>query len=242
MQVFVLSLADAVARRAPLIAQLQEYGINYTLWPAVDGRNGLSAADEARIDRIKAHEFLGRPMSDAEFGCALSHHDMYQDVVTQAYEHAVILEDDAILQTNFAAMITDFQLKNYDLLLLDHWRAHVDRWRNKHIGAGAVAHRALNAPLLTTGYIISQIGAQKMIAQSAPIAATADWPCDITAMRTYAADPRLVDHPDFLAGTSSIREERSVHQDQKTKPSRKPQGTRPTASRRSAISCSAQNS
>ena len=70
----------------------------------------------------------------------LSLHDALP--ISQAYEHAVILEDDAILQTNFAAMITDFQLKNYDLLLLDHWRAHVDRWRNKHIGAGAVAHRA----------------------------------------------------------------------------------------------------
>ncbi len=222
--VFVISLQDATERRAPLVESLTAMGIAHEVFWAVDGRSGLSPDHEARIDRDAATKTMGRPMSDAEFGCALSHQDIYHAVIARDLDHALILEDDAILMPGFDVLVNNFQLDDYDLLLLDHWRARVHRRGRKDAGGRKFAYRAATTPYLTTGYVISNAGAQEMVAQSTPLASTADWPCDILRMQTYAIHPRLVDHPDRESGTSDIRTERKIYQ--ATRPKKKKETAR----------------
>lgn len=53
--VFILTLEDAVARRARLIAEFEVRGIPYEIWHAIDGRMGLPPEYEAMIDRAKLY-------------------------------------------------------------------------------------------------------------------------------------------------------------------------------------------
>lgn len=206
--VIILSLEDATERRAPLIKAFQAHGVPYEIWHAIDGREGLPPEYESLIDRPAARLNLGRDMRNAEFACALSHHFIYRDILKRGLEMAVILEDDAIVDDRFFRFLNTVQTAACDLLLLDHMRALVRRTDKMKLDESAMAYRCMSTPWLTTGYIITHDGAQKLVDQSLPITAPADWPTDIIAMRTYALAPRLVDHPDMKSAGSDIRPDR----------------------------------
>ena len=125
--VIILSLEDAVERRAPLITGLETHDIPYEIWRAIDGRNGLPPEYETMIDRDAAREYLKRDMGNAEFACALSHHFIYLAVLERDLDMAVILEDDAIVDERFFRFLKTVQTPDCDLLLLDHMRALVRR-------------------------------------------------------------------------------------------------------------------
>lgn len=204
----ILTLEDAVERRAPLLNILESHGVPYELWYAVDGRRGLPKKYEAMIDRAAAYQKLHREMGNAEFACALSHHFMYREILDRGLAAAVILEDDAIVDEQFFDFLKTVHTCSYDLLLLDHGNARVSRFDRLKLGGATMAYRSQASTWHTTGYVITRAGAQKMVDQSLPIISPADWPTDISKMRTYAAHPRLVDHPDQWTGASDIRQDR----------------------------------
>ena len=206
--VIILSLEDAVARRAPLINAFQAHGVPYEIWHAIDGRKGLPPEHESLIDRPAARHNLGRDMGNAEFACALSHHFIYRDILKRGLEMAVILEDDAIVDGEFFTFLNMVQKPACDLLLLHHHNALVRRTGRLRLENGNVAYRCISTPTMANGYIITQEGAQKLANRSLPIAAPADWPIDIAKMLTYAVEPRLVDHPPMESAPSDIRHER----------------------------------
>ncbi|MGJ8587448.1 MAG: glycosyltransferase family 25 protein [Yoonia sp.] len=206
--VIILSLKDAAHRRAPLIEAFQSRAVSYEIWPAIDGRKGLSPEYESLIDRPAARQNLGREMGNAEFACALSHHFIYREILERGLKMAVILEDDAIVDEKFFGFLQTVQTPDCDLLLLDHMRALVRRTDKIKFGGASVAYRCISMPWLTTGYIITQAGARNLIKQSLPISAPADWPVDITEMKTYALSPRVVDHADIYTAASDISQDR----------------------------------
>jgi glycosyl transferase family 25 len=206
--VIILSLEDAVERSAPLLKDFESHGVPYEIWHAIDGRKRLPSEYENLIDRPAARRNLGRDMGNAEFACALSHHFIYRDILKRGLEMAVILEDDAIVDDRFFSFLNMTQTPACDLLLLDHMRALVRRTDRLKFADGGMAYRCISTPWLTTGYIVTHDGAEKLVNQSLPITLPADWPTDITAMQTYALAPRLVDHPDMTSAGSSIRQDR----------------------------------
>lgn len=103
--VFVISLADAIERRAPLLDQLRGFNLSFTVVEAVDGRRGLSAGDLARVDRSGAERRVGRPVSDRELACALSHQAVYRRILDEHSPGGIVLEDDAILTPLFPAFL-----------------------------------------------------------------------------------------------------------------------------------------
>jgi glycosyl transferase family 25 len=207
--VIILSLKDADERRAALIDALNDHGVSYEIWDAIDGRGGLAPQYEAMVDRPAARKHLCREMGNAEFACALSHHFIYRAVLERGLDMAVVLEDDAIVDQRFFNFLDAVQPPACDLLLLDHMRTLVHRRGKLMFECGTSAYRCKSIPWLTTGYLVTRTGAQKLVNQSLPISAPADWPIDITQMTTYAMSPRIVDHPDMHTGASDIRQDRS---------------------------------
>lgn len=205
---FIISLEDAVERRAPLLKELDTRNIPYEIWNAVDGRSELAPEHEALIDRAATHKNLGRPMSNAEYGCALSHHLVYKAILERGLHLAVILEDDAIVGDEFFDAINNIGRPHFDLLLLDHEWAVVSRTDRMKFGNNILAYRCKSQPDRTTGYCVTRSGAFKLVKWSTPIAALADWPVDITQMQAYAVSPRLVDHPDPAIAASYIEHDR----------------------------------
>lgn len=134
-----------------------------------------------------------RDMADSEFACALSHHEIYKAIVERGLPDAVILEDDAKPAPEFFDYITHFSPPPFELLLFDHKNARVSRETPTELTKSARAFKVRVAPHLTTGYYLTQPAASKFIAQSLPISAPADWPCDITKFTCAAVMPRLVE-------------------------------------------------
>jgi glycosyl transferase family 25 len=208
LPVFILSLEDAAERRAPLVEAFQARGVPFEMWHAVDGRNGLAPKYEKMIDRGATQRNLGRQMGNAEYGCALSHHLIYRAILERDLDAAIILEDDAIVGKQFFDFLSTAATPNCDLLLLDHAHALVSRTDRMKFDDTIVAYRCKSSPMLTTGYLVTRNGAARLAEGTTPISAVADWPDEITRMRTYALTPRLVDHPDVETAASDIRDNR----------------------------------
>ncbi|MFZ2101410.1 MAG: glycosyltransferase family 25 protein [Oricola sp.] len=202
--IFVISLADAQARRARLLDRLSSLGLRYEIVEAVDGRNGLPGQYERFIDRAETPRRLGREMADAEYACALSHHFVYRRVCEEGFAGAIILEDDADPLPGFGDFVLSGGYRGADIVLLDHEDAHVWRFSRRPLSAGIASGRVSLQPVLTTGYSISARGCAYMVANSLPITRPADWPCDITRLATRAAIPRLVGHPPLTDRPSDI--------------------------------------
>jgi len=100
LPVYIIALADRPGGAA-LRVRLAQAGLTAVLHPAVDGRRGLPPDHEARVDRPRATRALGRPMSDADFACALSHQDVYARILAEGHTAAVVLEEDAIASPAF---------------------------------------------------------------------------------------------------------------------------------------------
>lgn len=209
---FIISLKDAVERRAPLLRELDAHDITYELWNAVDGRSELAPEYERLIDKTETLQNLGRPMSNAEYGCALSHHLVYQAILDRGLNSAIILEDDAIVGEEFFKFLEMYDGQTCELLLLDHERALVSRADRIKINPRLTAYRCKIPTLRTTGYAVSRAGAEELVKHSPPVAALADWPVDITQMQAYAIAPRLVGHPDAEIAHSYIEHDRDMLQ------------------------------
>jgi glycosyl transferase family 25 len=190
--VYILTLADATERRQPLVDQLNSLGLPFTLWLGVDGRQGLPEQHEHLIDRVAARRKQRRDMGDGEFACALSHHFIYRDIIEKKFKCALVLEDDARIDTALPAFLQQVENQNIELLLLDHRKALVLPHQKLTFEGGQVAYRVLDQPYLASGYIVTRQGAIAIVENSLPISAPADWPFDVSDLRTYAIDPPIV--------------------------------------------------
>lgn len=189
--VYILTLPDAAERRQPLLDDLQDLSIAFTLWHGVDGRQGLAPDFAHLIDRWAARKNMRRDMGDGEFACALSHHFIYRDIVEKGFSCALVFEDDARIGADLRGFLEHFDHFDVDLLLLDHCGARVLPRQKLQFRGGKVAYRVLSQPYLASGYIVTREGAKALIENSLPIRAPADWPFDVSELRTYVMDPPM---------------------------------------------------
>lgn len=102
LKFYVISLVRQQERRQKMAQMLDSFGVDYEFFDAVDGRN-LSEEDAKLCDLGDQHILTMRggrralvedALSPSEVGCALSHLKLYQHILDQGDEQAVILEDD----------------------------------------------------------------------------------------------------------------------------------------------------
>ena len=113
--IFVISLPRATERRADICHRLQADNLQYEIVNAVDGRE-LNRADYAdRLEQYDSKEGSSfrcvnrknrhnAPLNNGEIGCYLSHYNLWRRIVDEQIPAAVILEDDAMWNTDFAVV------------------------------------------------------------------------------------------------------------------------------------------
>lgn len=195
--IFVISLKDAQDRRSEISRQLDSLGQSFEIVDATDGRAGLTPTQQMLVDRPRTLACLGRKVTDAEYACAISHLKIWQRILERDLPGAVVLEDDAILDRPFADFLTEQGYNAAPLILLDHEKARTWNWtRPVRTSQGIKLMRIVGNADRTTGYTISCRGAAYLVAHSLPLQRPADWPCDITPLKPFAALPRLVERPE----------------------------------------------
>ena len=95
----VISLPHCIDRRERTQQQLDDIGIEFTFFDAVDGAQADFPLAEKRNDALTMKR-LGNTLSNAELACYASHYLLWQECVTES-RALLILEDDIQLQSNF---------------------------------------------------------------------------------------------------------------------------------------------
>ena len=107
--IIVINLRRSTERRAFMEQQLQQFGVKYEFFPAVDGKN--MSEEEKSMCSYKRAKAAGRPIEIGEMACALSHVKVYEKMVQEDIAELLILEDDALLHSHFFDIL--FQRKKW---------------------------------------------------------------------------------------------------------------------------------
>ena len=216
LPIYILSLKDA-QRFMPLAKALEAHGVDYEIFWGIDGRDGLPAIYEKNIDRLGAEARMGRPMSDGEFACALSHRQIYMRIAEGDAPAAIVLEDDADLSQAFFSLGQLLTEPPCGLLLFDHKNTYV-KLRDRLFMAGDVyAYRMVLPPFLATGYMVSREVAAHLAFRDGPVKQPSDWPDVITKFDSYACAPRLITQRNRASEVSGLEEGRRRHKYKKRK-------------------------
>lgn len=121
--IFIINLKRRLDRKASMEHKLKNLGItNYAFIEAIDALE-LSEEDIKTHYDKKDYKELSLP----EIACALSHIKVYNKILENNINYAIILEDDANPNIEFKKFITNFNIKNdydFDFLLLGYYSSN----------------------------------------------------------------------------------------------------------------------
>jgi GR25 family glycosyltransferase involved in LPS biosynthesis len=119
---YVISLADAEARRRNMTARLTALGIPFRFFDAVDGRSRRlpETIDGARVVRTVFK-------TEAALACTASHRILHRMIAEGDAETVLILEDDAFIAEDFVEVVEQSLALDFDVFKLEGINAS-DRW------------------------------------------------------------------------------------------------------------------
>ncbi|WMB74457.1 glycosyltransferase family 25 protein [Shewanella oncorhynchi] len=174
--IYVVSLADEIARRANFNNQAKSSGFEFEYIDAVDFRY-IDTDDLVNFTSSTQQGTIKRVLTKGEVGCALSHFKCYQKLLADDANWAWIIEDDADLgrlkPDSIENIISLVEEINVDVIILGHSKLAKDDESLfylfeplKNIANGS--NFALGKPWKnwtcgTVSYLISQAGAKKML-------------------------------------------------------------------------------
>src|SRR5215469_11246506 len=181
MRAYVVNLARSPDRKAHMTAELGQTGLQYEIVNAVDGRD-LDLSDTRLFDPTVDSSF--RP---GVFGCVLSHLHIYQKVLDDDLEIALILEDDVVLPPDLDALLdaTASHMKGAEVVLLN-FHHNEGRWITKADSIQLPSSRLLvqvvdkgppwhEGPWSTAAYLITREACARMAEFVLPVRSRADW-------------------------------------------------------------------
>lgn len=196
LPIWVINLKQDEARRIFMAEQLNRLGLSFEFVEAVDGRE-VEKDDLGFYSPILARKLFDRELLPGELGCALSHIRLWEKMVNENIQEALILEDDIYIGTSFVGV-----LKHRDKLP-DHWE-HINfcTWTSvKPIGSPIVdIYRAcifIDFPYSTAAYLLTKGGAEKLLKGCIPIYRPIDHYFRILDLNSYGIEPRVVSLADF---------------------------------------------
>ncbi len=104
LKTWVINLDRAPDRLARISAQLQRLGMDFVRLPAVDAR-ALTAEQRGQLDEPAYRHKHGMTPVLGELGCYLSHVQAMRLFLASEAEFALVLEDDALLQSSLPAVL-----------------------------------------------------------------------------------------------------------------------------------------
>lgn len=181
---------------------------------------------EDRISQVYSKDLalkhLGRELTKGEIGTALSHLTIYDQIIDQNIQAALILEDDVDFdfKSNDLIHIIEKSPKDWECIMLGH---HTKRsrdidtqasiWQKKHIGENLQCIRFAEQPLGAYGYIINKTGALKRLNDFKTIDRPIDDWNDLN-LNLYGIQPAIIKIDKSFLNDSSLTPGRSIKQAQ----------------------------
>lgn len=176
IKTYVISLKDEIVRRNSISKQIEKIFFEFEYIDAVDFRMASSDLLERHTHKYKVGS-IRRRLTKGEVGCALSHFKCYQSFLSDNFDWAWVIEDDADLSrlTNDSVekIISLVAENNIDVVILGYSKLskneELDFYKFEPIRKLFVSeHFALGEPWKnwtcgTVSYLISKSGAKKML-------------------------------------------------------------------------------
>ncbi len=183
MHVYVINLMTSHDRREYIVSQLARARVtDYRIVPGTDGRS-VDPNDAGIVDQ-DVRAVTGDWLRGGAVACALSHLAVYRQVLKDGADYAVVLEDDAVLPSDFQGIAREISstIGSADVALLYYSRQHERRpCELSAFGAKSLdPSRTLalpidiNQPAGGVAYVISRECCSRMLDHFPPIQATAD--------------------------------------------------------------------
>lgn len=177
MRTFVISLERAQRRREHMAGQLGRLQMDFEMFDAVDGSALSEEQVRAVYDEERARQTFWGLLNRGEIGCALSHIGVWKRIVAERIPHALVLEDDALLEAATPQILEALPplMHPDDVVVLVKTNENTFFFRQEQLPAG----RRLvyvNQPLYTaTGYVLGPGAAERLIAHALPLRAPIDF-------------------------------------------------------------------
>ncbi len=97
---FVISLPQAKERQQRVAHEFAKIGLDYAIWPGVDGRANFDAL-LAQTDAAAWARNMGAPLSAGHLGCYAAHVGLWQHVAQIDAPAVLICEDDVTFRPDF---------------------------------------------------------------------------------------------------------------------------------------------
>lgn len=101
---YIINRKKDAERRQVMSDRLEDMGLNYKFFEAVDG-HAFNAHESELYDGGRRRRYFGRDLTVGEIGCLLSHRAIYEMMVEKKTSRALILEDDTIFDTDFPVVL-----------------------------------------------------------------------------------------------------------------------------------------
>ncbi len=163
---FVISLPEATGRQDHMRAQLKSQAIDFEFFDAVDGR-GFDVPTHPIYNASLRRAFFGRDLKGGELGVLLSHKAIFEKMLHDNIDQALVFEDDAILESDFKSVLDDLLNgpQDYDLVrfLGSDKVARIEQFTVRPVNDRYTLNCLRTAPGGAFAYVITRAGAEKML-------------------------------------------------------------------------------
>lgn len=186
--IFVITLPRSTTRKKLMSFQLEKLNLSHALYDAVDG-SALSQEERDKIERQRDPRMYGKPFTQGEIGCMLSHMGIYQEIITRNLDYALILEDDVFITERVPHFLSDKVISqlpvDWDIILLAYvQRGNVESqpWkkakmlisRRVSLPNNFVLGKPIQFCYHAAGYLVSAKGARNLLRKGNPLRMPAD--------------------------------------------------------------------
>jgi glycosyl transferase family 25 len=204
--IFIINLKHRKDKLDMITQNLKKIGIlDYTIIDAVYGYELSEEEVKECIDFLFFEDVLdGNYLTRPEIGCSASHNKIYETIINENYSHAVVFEDDSIIDKRFLKFLHKVKKETFnfyfDFLLLGyHGPNHTSISQiNEKVGSVSILEfteesRKKDTVWGTNAYIISNSGAKKMLLINKKIKFRADGPWNffLKGIKLYATAIRF---------------------------------------------------
>jgi len=170
--IFVINLKKDIEKKEHMLKICKAFSLDCNFIDAVYGKTLSEEEIGKHYAKDMATKYSDRGMSLGEIGCLLSHKYIYQKMIDEEIEQALILEDDIEFSDDIKNVFDSMDLfpKNWEVLLLGH-HSHTARddetkasiWWKQHISTEYKLIRPSEKGKGTYGYLINNRGAKKLL-------------------------------------------------------------------------------
>ena len=160
-KIWIISLADAAARRAQMEQSLRNSALDWQFFAAHRELHGA-----LRYTPSASHAAHGRTLRAAELGCYSSHYAAWQWLLDSEYEQMLVFEDDVAVDWDFIAQLATTDFTDLHIPYLRLFAKIPPRWRYVASPFFDRYHhliRITGYALGTQAYLLTKTGAQQFV-------------------------------------------------------------------------------